>query len=536
MDTAQPKGRLRAFLKHATVHISSTKDHRLTNDSASIYSIDDDRRSQRSSKSAKIQSKLRRLGRGIREWRSKRRRLHGDAQSTISHTLEGKSFSSSDASLPRESFETEEDLMAEEDLTDEDELLDNSVDVPEDHALEASNGAWGAPSEEKLQLEMIHKEVAVRKSPIQLAAPRGIREELQPMKEVRLKKELTMLREELTLSRKEATLPQTSIPLPPPPVYDRMILEHCYGRLGAWVEFHWVPSHAGLPVKEIADRMATLSCWLTKAAPHSAQDAGLVMPLKVLQLWKDTKSLHIVLSIKALEPASYGSTVRPVGPRPGRKLLTQQPTAQGPCQLLGPTSIYLAPEVGKAVVDPSAPFNRGESRTNHKLMPRLQHQVAPIPISQPPPALPQPQSKIRTQKKGKKFAAALERSLCAYCGNRGHLVSQCFEKFPEQKAAFPRRYARYEGRERLEKVFPGAFHALARLHPQLMTQPIHGQDYRYMFGRVGISPHLTPKQCAVCAVRYRGAQPCCDAAGAQSFQDQGPHLSERCHFDEAQVD
>lgn len=528
MDTAQPKGRLRAFLKHATVHISSAKDHRLTNDSASTYSIDDDGRSQRSSKSAKIHSKLRRLGRGIREWRSKRRRLHGDARSTASHTLEGKSFSSSDASLPRESFETEEDLMAEEDLTDEDELLDSSVDVPEDHALEASNGAWGAPPEEKLQLEIIHKEVVVRKSPIEPAAPREIRKEVQPIKEVQSKKKLTILRDELTLSRKQATFPQTSITLPPPPVYDRMILEHYYGRLGAWVEFHWVTSQSGLPVKEIADRMATLSCWLTKAAPHSAQNAGLVMPLKVLQLWK------VVLSIKALEPASYGSTVRPVGARPGPKLLTQKPTAQGPCQLLGPPPIYLAPEVGKAVVDPSASFNRGESRTDHNLMPRLQYQVARIPISQPPPALPQPQSKIRTQKKGNKGPAALERSLCTYCGNRGHLISQCFEKFPEQKVAFPRRYARYEGRERLEKVFPGVFHALARIHPQLMLQPIHGQDSRYMFGRVGISPHLTPRQYTVSAVRYRGAQSCCEAAGAQSFQDQGPRLSERYRFDEAQ--
>lgn len=540
MDTAQPKGRLRAFLKHATVHISSAKDHRLTKDSASTYSIDDDGRSQRSSKSAKIHSKLRRLGRGIREWRSKRRRLHGDARSTISHTLGGKSFSSSDGSISRESFETEEYLMAEEDLTteedltDEDEPLDNLVDVPGDHALKASNGGWGESPEEKLQLDIIHKEVALRKSPIELAAPRETRKEVQSRQEVQSSKEVPQSSKELTVSRKDVALSQTPVILPPPPVYDRMILEQYYGRLGAWVEFHWVPAHSGLPVKEIADSMAALSCWFARAAPHSVQDAGLVMPLKVLQLWKDTKSLHIVLSIKALEPASYGSTVGPVGARPGPKLLAQQPTAQGPRQLLRPQSIRLDPEVGRAVVNPSASFNRGDSRTSHTWMPRLQHQVAGIPMSQPPPALPQPQSKIQTKKKGKKDPAALERPMCTYCGNRGHLVSQCFEKFPEQKAAFPRRYASYEGRERLEKVFPGAFHALARLHPQLMPQPIHGQDSRYMFGKVGISPHLTPRQCAVWAVRYREAQPCCDAAGAQFFQDQGPRLSEGYRFDEAQ--
>ncbi|KAH8774720.1 hypothetical protein F5883DRAFT_547475 [Diaporthe sp. PMI_573] len=517
MDTAQPKGRLRAFLKHATVRISSTKDHGFANDSASTYSIDDDDRSQRSSKSAKKDSKLRRLGRGIREWRSKRRRLHGDTRPTLSHTLEGKSFSSSDGSLAQESFETEEDL------TDEDERVDDPVDEPEDHALEASEGVRGEPPEEKLQLEIIHKEVAVRQRPRGHVTPRD--------------------------TRKEAAI-------------RRRILEQYYElrSLGAWVEFHWIPAHSGLSGNEIADRMAALSLWwLAKAAPHSGQGAALVMPLKVLtfdepwtrfcphkgqpqhtknlalQLLEDTQNFHVVLSTKALGPASCNRTVGPTAASPGPEVMTrQQPTARGPRKPLHPPSVDLAPEVGKAMVNPSASSIKGGYGPNHDSLPGPQYQVVPMPIPQPPTALPQPPSKVRAKRKGKKKRAELKNSPCTHCGNHGHLIHECFGKFPEQKVAFPQRYVHYGGRKRLEKVFPGAFQNLARLHPQLMPQTIHGQDYRYMIGQIGISPHLTPKQCAVWAVRYQEAQPCRDTTGAQSVQDQRRYLREKYRWDEAQ--
>lgn len=743
MDTTQPKGRLKAFFKHATIHISSTKDHGFPNDSASAHSIDDDGRSQRSSISAKKDSKLRRIGRGIREWRSKRKRLRGDTRQRTSFNLEGKSFSSSEASLPQGSFDDEE-------FSDEDEPLDRL----DDHAHEASEAWRREAPDDKLPCEIIHDEVVVKQSAWEHIISRA--------------------NEGQTQSRKELTLPQTSITLPPPPpIYSslvlpddlaprdrnleptgivfrrdrkcafdfaqstlssepalwtdashrmvglkhgdpehhggiavaqklgqrwevhsaytagfknsmqleslailmalqraaqekrsgalgegtvyicsdsdfslswiekdlalniatrkavqeqlpfeadvddlvwesrlskkldrrgvshhnrpklavtigRMILEQYYElrQLGAWVEFHWVPAHSGLPGNEIADRVAALSCWwLAKAVPRPAHGTGLVMPLKVLtfdepwtrhcphkgqpqytaymalQLLEESKSLHVVILAKAFGPASCHTAisgncrVRPGGlalqegipregiprediPREGvpREVIPREGIPREdisgkviPQKLIPREAIpgEIVREDREAKLNPLNPSIRTESPQNHNIAFELRHVG---PMAQPPSPLPQ---QVRRERQRKKRPSAYQKLLCVNCWHNGHLIHQCFEKFPEQKAAFPQRYARYVGRPRLEKVMPGAFQNIARLHPQLMPQPVHGQDSRYMIGRVGLSPHLTPEQCAMWAVRCQAAQPGRDAAATQSVQDHRRHLRRKYRWDEA---
>lgn len=772
MDTSQPKRSLKAFFKHATIRVSPTKDHAYLNDSASTHSIDDDSKSQRSSISGKKDSKLRRIGRGIREWRSKRKRRRGDLRAQPSFDLEGKSFSSSEASLPEGSFEEDEDF------SDEDE----AVDLSQDRVHEASAGWRREAPEEKLPCEIIHEEVAVRQS---------AREHVT-----------STANESQTRSRKEVTLPQVIITPPPSePVYSSLVLpgpaprdtnlessgivfrrdrqrafdfakntlssepalwtdashrkvglksrdpEHHGGiavaqklgqrwavhsaytsgvtdsmqleslailmalqraarekrsgmlgeatlgegtlregtvyicsdsdaslqwierilydaidtairkvvqeacaleadfdypkcvirrskqldlwqvvrsidhhrpeknmlasigkgilehycelrRLGAWVEFHWVPAHTGLPGNEIADRVAALSCWwLAKVAPRPAQGTGLMMPLKVLtfdepwtrycphkgqrqysehmalQLLEETKNLRVVVSTKTITgPARLG----PDG-------LALQPTPKSTCRLLEPPSACpfpgevdpgkiipeevipgeVVPEevvlgevvLGKVVPEEVVPGEivpggeaklnpvnapiRTEPSPNHNIAFQVRQQVGLVP--QPPPPFPQPQPKVRREKQRKKRPTALGNLLCVNCWHNGHLIHQCFEKYPEQKLALPERYARYVGRPRLEKVMPGAYHSITRLHPQLMPRAIHGQGSRYMVGRVGLSLHLVP-QCAARAVRCQAAQPGLEdaaaaaaaAAAAQSVQDYRQSLGRKYRREEAQ--
>lgn len=707
MDTAHPKGRLKAFFKHATIRISSTKDHGFLSESASTHSIDDDGRSQRSSISSKKDSKLRRIGRGIREWRSKRRRLRGDARSNNSFTLGGKSFSSSEASLPEESSE-------DEDFTDEDEPADRS----DDHNHEAGEVVPREAPVEKFPCEIIHEEVAVRPNARDHVTPRGSQSQSQ------------------TQSGRDVTVPQTPIALqPPPPIYvsfvepdlaprdrsleqtgivfrrdrkhaldfaqstlssepvlwtdashrplglktcnpehrggiavaqrldqrwtvhsaytsgvtdimqleslailvallravqevksgtlrdgtvyifsdsdfslewiekvlatairwavqevraleadvdgldcrlgqdngpeqsltasiGRWILEQYYElrRLGAYVEFHWVPARSGLPGNEIADRIAVLSCWwLAKVAPRPVQGAALVVPLKVLtfdepwtrycphkgqpqynernalQLLEDTKSSCFVLPTKALLRSANRNIITqgPVGARPGPDGLALQPVPESTCRLLQSPSVQPYQEAEEARRKPPEPCVRTQTFPDHNMALELRHQVGPIP--QPPPPFPQLQSQGRGKKPRKQRPAAFENVICVHCWHKGHLIHQCFEKFPEQKLAFPQRYARYVGRPLLEKVIPGALHNIARLHPQLLHQPIHGQDSMYTVGRIGISSHLTPGQCAVWAVRYQAVQPGQDAtAVVRSAQDYRRHPKEEYGGDEAQ--
>lgn len=706
MDTAQPRRGLKAFFKHATIHISSTKDHSFLNDSASTHSIDDDSKSQKSSLSSKKDSKLRRIGRGIREWRSKRRRLRGDTRQDRSFALDGKSFSSSEASLPGRSYE-------DEDSTDEDEPVDRS----QDNAHEASEVVEREAPEEKLPYDVIHEEVAARQSARELVTPRGDKSQTQSRKEgtipqisitppLPLPVNSSLVRPELpppdkglkpsgivfrrdrkcafdfaqsTLSsepalwtdashrlvgpngcrpedhggiavaqrleqqwtvhsaytsgfrdimqlesrailmalqlavqeKKSGTLGkgtvyicsdndeslrwiEKSLALAPAarkavqqayalegneddlrclirlseeldrwPVFcfseytcskksgavsiGMRILEEYYELrgLGAWVEFHWVPAHSGLPGNEIADRVAALSCWwLAKMAPRPAQGTGLEIPLKALtfdepwttycpqkgqprydesmalQLLEETKIQLVVLSKKAASRKT--TSTRQVLARPGLDGQALHPPHQRTLLLDEPPSARPSPENVVAKLDFSDPSIRTEPLPNHNIALERRLQVGPTP--QPPPPLPHPQLKAGRKKQREERPAARGNLICTHCWHKGHLIQQCFEKFPEQKMAFTQRYARYVGRPRLEKVMPGAFHNMTLLHPQLMSQPIHGQDSRYMFGRVGISPHLSPRQCAPWAVRCQVAQP---------GRDHRQHLGVKCHLDES---
>ncbi|KAK2597645.1 hypothetical protein N8I77_012420 [Diaporthe amygdali] len=721
MDAMQHRGRLRAFLKHATIRISSHKDHGFSNDSASARSIDDDGRSQRSSKSTKKDSKLRRIGRGIRQWREKRRRSHGDTRPQTSHSFGGKSFSSSEASLVEEKF-------GEEAVPNE----DASIDRPKNDPLEASKGVnLEEASKEMLPRENIHEKVALHQDSSEDTNLGDIQRS--------------------TPSGKEVIIPRTTIPIPPPPVYSSLVwsdlappaktlkppsdvvfrrnrknayefarnalssepalwtdascqsLEGCnredhggiavaqkldqrwtvhsaytrgvtkiehleslailmalqravqekqagilgegtvyicsdsdsslqwlekvlalatairraawearaveadvddlkrlirlsnelsrwkpfrfseyncpeksltgsIGRrileqyyelrgLGVWVEFHWVPGHSGLPGNMIADRIAALSCWwIKKWAPPSAHNTKLVMPLKVLafdepwykfcpqqgqrqynkvkalQLLEDTKDLQVVLSTKALESPSCDRTVAPIGEGAGTDVVALQPASRGTTWSLGlPPSVHTSLESGEVTIIPSDPYVKAKAPPKHGIPFASHNEVVSIPPAPYPIPLPvpQPQSKTRKQRRGKTRSKTSGNFSCAHCGQGGHLIKYCFDKFPEQKIAIPMRYARYGGRMRLEKVTPGAFQSLARLHPQMMAQPIHGQDSRYMLGRVGITPHLTPKQCAVWAVQYQASEPG-QSAVADSVQDHRRRLREKYRWDEAQ--
>lgn len=622
MDTAQPKRRLKAFLKHATIRIS-TKHH--GDDSASAYSIDDDGRSQRSSNSVKKDSKLRRIGRGIREWRSKRRRLRGDTRPENAHNLEGKRFSSEE-SISERSFDIE-------DFSDEDEPIEI---IHEEVAVQES-------------IEIIHEDVAVQEgAKEQQVNPKGDESETQS-------------REEVAQLRKEVTLPQTWLS-PPTPIYSSLVcqdlapydkslkptkdivfrrdrkgafdfaqstlntepafwtdashmpvrrkgckIEHHGGiavahkldnrwtvhsahtsgltnikqleklaivmalhmalqeqksgllgegtvyicsdsdaslqwienvgkynrpdqslaaligrfileqycelrRLGYWVEFHWVPGHSWLPGNELADRVSGLSCWwLAKAAPSSAQGTGLVIPLEVrtfdepwhsycphksqpqydragaLQLLENTKSLQVVLAPNAPGPESCNTAS--VGRVDG---LALEPAPQDTSRLLQAPPSRPSSEIGETKLNVSKPSSGTETPPSHNMALGLRQHTGPI--LQPPPPIAQPKLKAPKNKQRGTGPRAYKR-LCTYCGHPGHLIDQCFEKFPEQKLAFPQRYAHYVGRPRLEKVIPGAFYNISRLHPQLMSRSIHRHDS--MVGRVGLSPQLTARQCAV---------------------------------------
>lgn len=712
MDAAQqPKKRLKAFLKHATIRISSSKHHGFSSDSASAYSIDDDGRSQRSSNSGKKDSKLRRIGRGIREWRSKRRRMQGDARPVVSRTLEGKSFSSSEASLSGGSFQNE-------DFTDEDEPVDRT----EHNAAEASEGVREEALGEKLPWEICHEEVAARQGTRQHATPRETSRQTQPSNEVtfpapsvtlatapvysslvrpdvashdrNLKPSGIVLRRDnqrafgfarsisdeesaawadtshrpvglegrsaehhgtvevaqeldkrwtvssahasgvrdtrqleslaILMALQRAVQEKKSGTLGAGTVYiciswqwiekvlalataireaaqeahasgadadnckhqirfpegldrrqvlrfseytrpkkslaasiGRRILEqyHELLRLGARVEFHWAQPDSGLPGNEFASHQQYSAAILSAKMTHGT---CLVTPSKMLsfdepwtrycshkdqpkhheneelQLMKDTKSLHIFLPTEVLGPGIRDTTTAGiVGARPGPCIFALQPATQSSGRLLHPPPGHPPAGVGAATVTPSNPPIRTEY-PNHDTAFELRHQVVPMPVSQPPPPPPQPQffKKARTKKQGKKRPATFEDSQCVHCWRKGHQSHQCFEMFPELKLAFPQRYARYVGRPRLEKVIPGAFHNLARLHPQLMQQPIRGQDSR-LVGLIGIPPHLTPKQCTAWAVRHQAVQPARETTAAETLQNHSRDLRNTHHWDEA---
>ncbi|KAI3395223.1 hypothetical protein diail_1649 [Diaporthe ilicicola] len=793
MDATQSRGRLRAFLKHATIRISSTKDHGFLNDSASAHSIEDDAKTQTSCKSTKKNSKLRRIGRGIRQWRSKRRRLHGDTRPDSSHSLEGKSFTSSEGSLAEDPLD--KDTIADneyslidrpgtshslggksftssqgtlpEDIFEKDNVTNNkqtSIDRPEYDHLEVTNDvSLEETSEQVSSREGCEEDVIANKHTAidrpQLEASNGVclEQTSDEMSQRRAEEDATPSETQMEIpSGKEAIIPDANIPLPPLTVYSSFVwsdlvpqakvlapsgivfrrdterafdfaqstldnkpafwtdashmpipskgrtLQHhggiavaqkldqqwtvhsaytsgvsCSGRLeflailmalqravqekkagilgkdtiyicsdsaqslewlekaialattirkvaqgtraleadvddlsclirlsdalrrwevirlgdynclensliasigirileqyyelrrlGAWVEFHWVPAHSGLPGNEIADRVASLSRWLfAKVAPRHSQDVGVVMPLKVLtfdepwyrycphkgqpqynkraalQNLEEIEDLRVVLSIEAPRPVSCDIAMDPVEAMAGTNGLALQPASQDNIRLLHHPSYQRSPESGDATMKRPALPTKAESPPNYGMAVEVCKRVVPtLPTPPPPPPPPPPPSPplskphLKVQRQGRKKMRPARGFSCTHCGQNGHQARYCFDKYPEQKIVNQQRYAGCSASERLEKVTPGAFRNLVRLHPQMLAKPIHGEDSRYLLGRVGICPHLTPMPLTLWAVQLHASQPGhCATTG--SVQDHRRQLRDKYRWDEAQ--
>lgn len=274
----------------------------------------------------------------------------------------------------------------------------------------------------------------------------------------------------------------------------RRILEEYYKlrRLGL-VEFHWVPAHTGLLGNEIADSAAGIAClWYAKAAPRLGHGTGLVMPLRVLesrgrlqqgarptdamalQTLEGAKDLWVVLTIEG----SKGEDTREIAIQP-RTIITSGSVQPMKHTLPPPTSCAIGTDAS-VLVSYGIP-NRGT-------IPAVTSPAEP----QPTPHEPGLMVKKKKHARGPRGVKGKEKGQrrCAQCGISTHATKECFELFPELKQARPKAYKRWAGRHRLEKVIPGAFSLMSRLHPQLESVSCRGGMPRYMLGRSGLGYDL----------------------------------------------
>lgn len=306
----------------------------------------------------------------------------------------------------------------------------------------------------------------------------------------------------------------------------RRVLEDYYKlrKLGL-VEFHWVPAHTGLLGNEIADEAASIAClWYAKAAPRLGQGIGLVMPLRVLesrgrlqpgsrptdmmalQTLEGAKDLWTVLMVEGskrptmVQSANQVRTITSPGDVQSMKHVLPPPTscANGiidsgmvsmSTTVEGWTQRHMNQQTDMALqaiytTNPGLQFVPHEpGLTAEAKISRISRGQGKKNCGIPAHHTTECSDKLSEQKQVKRR--------CAYCGKTQHDTRECFEMFPEQKQARPKAYRRWAGRAHLEKVSPGAFSLMSRLHPQLKGVSCRADMSQYMLGRAGLGHDLT---------------------------------------------
>lgn len=302
----------------------------------------------------------------------------------------------------------------------------------------------------------------------------------------------------------------------------RRILGEYYKLLKmGFVEFHWVPAHCGLLGNEIADMAAGIACrWYMRVAPRPGHGVGIVMPLMIREsrgmLHPESRPTNS-MALRILDGARHLWTVLAIE---GSRIPTWEQLALPVRGITNPSGMQPL----KDIAPPPTSFANGTAGSGWASMPtsvkggieRSRNQQTDmtkqtIPMEAPVPQLVSngPVITVNQRKvtRGYKGGRGISeggipengttecpgslpkqkpvRMRCAHCGRADHPIKECFHIYPEQKQVRVRAYKRWPDRAELERVAPGAFSLMSRLHPRLKHVSCWGDTSRYMLGRAG---------------------------------------------------